>query len=153
MHSQRWHRSPWTYTPPSCHPTLHTEGLCTQMHPPRRALCMGEGWDTYGRGRCYAHSCTMQTNPFLRSPAHPESRPRMAAKHVGASTTQFINFSLLPTLAVQTASVLSAEQKSTSNIPAEVLSVLHLSLTFLKGRLHLCFLGAFEFEGMGESPV
>ena len=77
----------------------------------------------------------------------------MAVKHVGASTIQFINFSLLPTLAVQTVSVLSAEQKPTSSNPAEVLNNLHFSFTFIKGRLHLCSLGAFECEGIGERPV
>lgn len=74
----------------------------------------------------------------------------MAVKYMGASTIQFINLSLLPTLAVQTA---STEQKSTSSIPAEVLNDLHLSFTFIKGRLYLCSLGAFEFEGIGESLV
>lgn len=77
----------------------------------------------------------------------------MAVKHVGASRIQFINFSLLPTLAGQTVSVLSAEQTPTSSNPAEVLNDLHFSSTFSKRRLYLCSLGALEFEGIGESPM
>lgn len=74
-------------------------------------------------------------------------------KHVGASTVQFINFSLLPTLAVQTMSDLSTEQKYTSSNPAEVLNDLSFHLIFIKGRLYLCSSGAFELEGIGESPT
>lgn len=77
----------------------------------------------------------------------------MAVKHVGAFTVQFNDFSLLPTLAVQTTADLSAEQKYTSSTPAEVPNDLSFHLIFIKGRLYLCSSSAFELEGIGESPM